>query len=176
MGNYEKIVFLFFIAVRYIIYGILWVFTMGKLHFWLLPNLTAECGFFESFVPVYEYEFRGSSEKKTKKSKRKVSTDKNKDKKEKANENKPDSSDIKEKNIEEENVEEKNIQKENPEEKDTEKENSEEKDKEEEVNIAKDQANNDSEGSSGSPKEEGWVKVKKGDLSEVELEQTEEKC
>lgn len=29
--------------------------TMGKLHFWLLPNLTAECGFFESFVPAYEY-------------------------------------------------------------------------------------------------------------------------
>ena len=28
---------------------------MGKLHFWLLPNLTADCGFFESFVPVYEY-------------------------------------------------------------------------------------------------------------------------
>ena len=28
---------------------------MGKLHFWLLPNLTAECGFFESFVPAYQY-------------------------------------------------------------------------------------------------------------------------
>ena len=33
----------------------LWLATMGKLHFWLLPNLTAECGFFESFVPGYEY-------------------------------------------------------------------------------------------------------------------------
>lgn len=43
------------LAVRYIIYGILWACTMGKLHFWLLPNLTAECGFFESFVPAYEY-------------------------------------------------------------------------------------------------------------------------
>ena len=40
------------------------------------------------------------------------------------------------------------------------------KDKDEEVNIAKDQANNDSEGSPGSPKEEGWIKVKKGDLRE----------
>ena len=29
--------------------------TMGKFHFWLLPNLTAECGFFESFIPAYEY-------------------------------------------------------------------------------------------------------------------------
>ena len=41
--------------VRYIIYGMVWLATMGKLHFWLLPNLTAECGFFESFVPAYEY-------------------------------------------------------------------------------------------------------------------------
>ena len=172
----KKLLFSFFIAVRYIIYGILWVCTMGKLHFWLLPNLTAECGFFESFVPAYEYEFIGSSEKKTKKSKSKVSIDKNKDKKEKGNENKSDSSDIKEKNMRKENVEEKDIEKENPEENDIEKQNPEEKDKEEEVNNAKDQANNDSEGSSGSPKEEGWVKVKKGDLSEVELEQTEEKC
>ena len=23
--------------------------------FWLLPNLTADCGFVESFIPVYEY-------------------------------------------------------------------------------------------------------------------------
>ena len=37
------------------LYGIIWVCTVGKLHFWLLPNLTAECGFFESFVPLYEY-------------------------------------------------------------------------------------------------------------------------
>jgi len=41
--------------LRYIIYGLLWLGTMGKLHFWLLPNLTAECGFFESFVPAYQY-------------------------------------------------------------------------------------------------------------------------
>ena len=33
--------------------------------------------------------------------------------------------------------------------------------------LAKDQANNDSEGSPGSPKEEGSAKVKKVDLSEV---------
>jgi len=37
---------------------------MGKLHFWLLPNLTAECGFFESFVPGYEYVFYGDKDKR----------------------------------------------------------------------------------------------------------------
>lgn len=35
----------------------MWVFTFGKLKFWLLPNLTEDCGFKESFIPVYEYEF-----------------------------------------------------------------------------------------------------------------------
>ena len=44
------------------IYGIIWVCTVGKLHFWLLPNLTAECGFFESFVPLYEFSVIKSQE------------------------------------------------------------------------------------------------------------------
>ncbi len=43
-------------------FGILWCATFGKLHFWLLPNLTADCGFFESFVPVYEYTMSGKTE------------------------------------------------------------------------------------------------------------------
>ena len=41
----------------------LWICTLGNLHFWLLPNLTAECGFFESFVPAYEYTVIKSEEK-----------------------------------------------------------------------------------------------------------------
>lgn len=36
-------------------FGLLWGLTFGKLKFWLLPNLTADCGFVESFIPVYEY-------------------------------------------------------------------------------------------------------------------------
>lgn len=50
-----------FLLVRYVIFCILWAFTGGKLKFWLLPNLTADCGFKESFIPVYEYEFDGGS-------------------------------------------------------------------------------------------------------------------
>ena len=34
---------------------------MGRHHFWLLPNLTEECGFFESFKPLYTYEYRPPS-------------------------------------------------------------------------------------------------------------------
>lgn len=56
--------------LRYIIYGILWMATMGKLHFWLLPNLTAECGFFESFVPAYEYSFYSKEDKNSSKDER----------------------------------------------------------------------------------------------------------
>ena len=41
---------------------------MGKLHFWLLPNLTAECGFFESFVPAYQYTVYKKEEKVEEKS------------------------------------------------------------------------------------------------------------
>jgi translocation protein SEC62 len=32
-----------------------WAITIGKHHFWLLPNLTEDCGFFESFVPLYTH-------------------------------------------------------------------------------------------------------------------------
>lgn len=47
-------------AVRYVFFAIVWVLTAGRHHFWLLPNLTEECGFFESFVPLYTHEFKGS--------------------------------------------------------------------------------------------------------------------
>jgi len=47
------------------------VFTVGKLHFWVLPNLDNEkCGFFESFKPFYSIEW-----KKAKKSKKQVKSD-----------------------------------------------------------------------------------------------------
>ena len=41
---------------RYILYAFLWLATLGKVSFFLLPNLTEDVGFFESFVPVYELE------------------------------------------------------------------------------------------------------------------------
>ena len=47
-------------AVRYVFFGIVWTLTAGRHHFWLLPNLTEECGFLESFVPLYTHEYKGS--------------------------------------------------------------------------------------------------------------------
>jgi len=52
--------FLSSIAVRYVFFAIVWALTVGRHHFWLLPNLTEECGFFESFVPLYTHEYKGS--------------------------------------------------------------------------------------------------------------------
>lgn len=46
--------------LRYVFFAIVWVLTAGKHHFWLLPNLTEECGFFESFVPLYTHEYKGN--------------------------------------------------------------------------------------------------------------------
>lgn len=44
------------VVVRLIIFVFLWVLTFGKLQFWLLPNLTEDVGFFESFWPLYSIE------------------------------------------------------------------------------------------------------------------------
>lgn len=41
------------IVLRHIIFLILWTLTIGKLHFWILPNLTEDVGFFKSFWPLY---------------------------------------------------------------------------------------------------------------------------
>lgn len=41
------------IVLRHIIFITLWTLTFGKLNFWILPNLTEDVGFFESFWPLY---------------------------------------------------------------------------------------------------------------------------
>ena len=51
-----------FRLVRYVLFGFIWAITIGKYHFWLLPNLTEDCGFFESFVPLYTYSYFGTEE------------------------------------------------------------------------------------------------------------------
>lgn len=43
-------------VVKYIIFAGVWILTIGKIKFWLLPNLTEDVGFFESFVPFYTLE------------------------------------------------------------------------------------------------------------------------
>ena len=49
-----------------VIFTIVWVFTFGKHHFWLLPNLTEDVGFFESFWPLYKHHLRGEDNKDNK--------------------------------------------------------------------------------------------------------------
>ena len=97
---------------RTILFGIIYAATFGKHHLWVLPNLTADCGFLESFKPFYTYEYISGDDKKDKK-KLKNST-KEEDTKEEtkalpeAKTSKPPSSndEEEEENEEEENVEE----------------------------------------------------------------------
>uniref|UniRef100_A0A182P4C6 Translocation protein SEC62 n=1 Tax=Anopheles epiroticus TaxID=199890 RepID=A0A182P4C6_9DIPT len=64
------------VVLRCILFCMVWVVTGGKHHFWLLPNLTEDVGFFASFWPLYNHEYKdGQSStdkggKKTKKRKR----------------------------------------------------------------------------------------------------------
>lgn len=51
------IVLIFFI-VRVILFGIIWLLTLGRHQFWLFPNLLEDVGFFDSFKPVYKYEYK----------------------------------------------------------------------------------------------------------------------
>lgn len=48
--------------LRHIVYYALWMLTLGRLHFWILPNLTEDVGFFESFWPLYSIEQGASCE------------------------------------------------------------------------------------------------------------------
>ncbi|CAD5211076.1 unnamed protein product [Bursaphelenchus okinawaensis] len=85
---------------RTILFGIIYACTLGRHHFWFLPNLLADVGFFESFQPVYTYEYVDpNAPKETKKEKKKVNNSGDaKPKKEKSK--KPEE----EKKVEEENV------------------------------------------------------------------------
>lgn len=73
------LVFILALAIiRMIVFCLLWVPTLGRCHLWLLPNLTADVGFFASFWPLYQYEYYGptsDSDKKVSKKKRKKEKD-----------------------------------------------------------------------------------------------------
>jgi len=64
---------------KYILFGALFILSGGKLNFWLFPNLTEDVGFFESFMPLYDYTYTGSSSKKKKGKKAKDSDDEESD-------------------------------------------------------------------------------------------------
>jgi len=55
---------------RTILFGIIYAATFGKHQLWILPNLTADCGFFESFQPLYTYEYVSGEKKEEKKEKK----------------------------------------------------------------------------------------------------------
>lgn len=37
-------------------FALVWLVTFGRHHFWILPNLTEDVGFLESFWPLYKHE------------------------------------------------------------------------------------------------------------------------
>lgn len=39
--------------IKYIVFAILYLLSLGSVEFWLFPNLTEDVGFVESFIPVY---------------------------------------------------------------------------------------------------------------------------
>ena len=57
--------FLFFIiglaVLRFIVFVLVWCVTLGRHHFWMLPNLTEDVGFFASFWPLYMHEYKGQT-------------------------------------------------------------------------------------------------------------------
>jgi translocation protein SEC62 len=73
------LVFILGLAVlRFVVFCIVWVFTGGKHHFWLLPNLTEDVGFVASFWPLYKHEVKetaGANKKSSKKRKRDKDSD-----------------------------------------------------------------------------------------------------
>jgi translocation protein SEC62 len=52
---------IFFFSVRLILFAIVWAISFGKISFWLLPNLTEDVGFFDSFRPLYKYDVYSSA-------------------------------------------------------------------------------------------------------------------
>lgn len=84
-------------VIKYIIFAGVWLLTMGKIKFWLLPNLTEDVGFFESFVPLYTLNV-ATKKKATKKNEKKENADDDEDDDEKeSNKNQENLNEIKKK-------------------------------------------------------------------------------
>jgi hypothetical protein len=45
--------------LRTILFALIWLFSGGKHHLWIFPNLTEDCGPIESFFPLYTYKYTG---------------------------------------------------------------------------------------------------------------------
>ncbi|KAG8234069.1 hypothetical protein J437_LFUL013565 [Ladona fulva] len=48
-------------VIRLVVFCLIWVFTFGKHHLWIFPNLTEDVGFLASFWPLWQYEYKGDS-------------------------------------------------------------------------------------------------------------------
>jgi len=59
------------VVIRLILFCCIWVLTIGHHHFWLLPNLTEDVGFFDSFKPLYHHEKVKAEESKPSEGKKK---------------------------------------------------------------------------------------------------------
>ncbi|CAH8867447.1 unnamed protein product [Trichobilharzia szidati] len=70
---------LFFIGfIRFCLYLLVWLFTLGQYNFWLFPNYCEDCGFFDSFRPLYSLKHVSEAETPVnKKSKSKVKSSSN---------------------------------------------------------------------------------------------------
>ncbi|KAI3385111.1 hypothetical protein SNEBB_007646, partial [Seison nebaliae] len=54
------VAFLFFLIIlKLFLFAAIWICTVGGIHFWLLPNLTEDVGFFASFWPLYTVKTMG---------------------------------------------------------------------------------------------------------------------
>lgn len=42
-----------------VIFALVWALTLGRHHLWILPNLTEDVSFVESFWPLYKHEYKG---------------------------------------------------------------------------------------------------------------------
>ncbi|KAL1138275.1 hypothetical protein AAG570_009964 [Ranatra chinensis] len=75
------LVFIIALAVlRFIVFCLIWILSLGKHHLWLFPNLTEDVGFFASFWPIYHYEYKdGTTSSGAKKKKKKDKQSDNED-------------------------------------------------------------------------------------------------
>ena len=48
-------------VLRFVVFVIVWCLTLGRHHFWMLPNLTEDVGFLASFWPLYTHEYKGET-------------------------------------------------------------------------------------------------------------------
>ncbi|KAK9739387.1 Translocation protein Sec62 [Popillia japonica] len=106
---------IFLVVLRLIIFCAVWMFTLGRHHIWILPNLTEDVGFFASFWPLYQYEYKGpdtvgEDDSKKDKKKRKKLKEKDSDAEDSKNGDKTDGVSESETTVRHRNVSKQNVE------------------------------------------------------------------